>query len=177
MKLTGFAALAGSAVLGAGLVAGCGTTAAPPRAAPTATVTHTRIEHARPAESPASSAAAAPTTRAPATPAPTTAAPTAPTANAEAVVDQFYQDITNHEYAAAWALGGDNVSGGVGYSQWVAGYATTASITLGTYSEFNATTVNAEIIATQSDGSVRTYQGTYTVINGVIATASVARTS
>jgi len=93
------------------------------------------------------------------------------------VVDQFYQDITNHEYAAAWALGGDNVSGGVGYSQWVAGYATTASITLGTYSEFNATTVNAEIIATQSDGSVRTYQGTYTVINGVIATASVARTS
>ncbi len=92
-------------------------------------------------------------------------------------MDQFYQDITNGDYAAAWALGGDNISGGVPYSQWVAGYGTTASITLGTYSEFNATTVQAEIIATQADGTVKTYQGTYTVIGGVITAASIAQTS
>jgi hypothetical protein len=168
MKLAGFAALAGSAVLGAGLAAGCGTAAAAPKPAPTVTVTHThtRIVHARPTKSPAASPAAAPTP-----------AVAAPAANAGAVVGQFYQDITNHDYATAWALGGANVSGGVGYSQWVAGYATTASITLGTSSEFNGTTVSAEIIAIQNDGTVQTYQGTYTVTNGVITAASVAQAS
>ena len=54
--------------------------------------------------------------------------------NAEAVVTQYYQDITDHNYSAAWALGGSNLSGGAGYSSWVAGYATTASISLGTFS-------------------------------------------
>jgi hypothetical protein len=166
MKITGLAALAGSVVLGAAVSTGCGTAAATPKAAPTVTVTrtHTRIVPARPTKSPASSPAAAP------------AAP-APAANAVAVVDQFYQDITNHDYAAAWTLGGVNVSSGVGYSQWVAGYATTASIAIGTSSEFNATTVNAEIIATENDGGVHTYQGTYTVINGVITAASIAQAS
>src|SRR5437016_831232 len=47
-----------------------------------------------------------------------------------AVVNQFYQDITDRNYSAAWALGGSNLSGGVGYDAWVAGYGTTASITL-----------------------------------------------
>lgn len=92
------------------------------------------------------------------------------------MLDQYYQDITNGDYAAAWALGGDHISG-VPYGQWVAGYGTTASITLGTYSEFNATTVHAEIIATQADGSVNTYEGTYTVIGGVITAASIVQTS
>ena len=41
--------------------------------------------------------------------------------NAVAVVAQYYQDITNHDYQAAWAMGGSNVSGGVGYDAWVAG--------------------------------------------------------
>ena len=55
-------------------------------------------------------------------------------ANATAVVTEFYQDITDHNYAAAWAAGGRNVSGGVGYDAWVAGYGTTESISLGTFS-------------------------------------------
>ena len=92
------------------------------------------------------------------------------------MVDQFYQDITNGDYAAAWAEGGDNISG-VPYNQWVTGYGTTASITIGTYSEFNATTVAAEIIATLTDRTVKTYEGTYTVIGGVITAASINQTS
>lgn len=166
MKIIGLAAPAGSVALGAVMSTGCGTAAATPKAAPTVTVTrtHTRIMPAASAKSPASSSAAA------------SAAP-APAANAGAVVDQFYQDITNHDYTTAWALGGVNVSSGVGYSRWVAGYATTASITIGTSSEFNATTVDAEIIATENDGTVHTYQGAYTVINGVITAASIAQSS
>ena len=36
------------------------------------------------------------------------------------MVDQFYQDITDRNYPAAWALGGDNI-GGTDYNAWVAG--------------------------------------------------------
>jgi len=96
--------------------------------------------------------------------------------NSEAVVDQFYQDITNHDYAAAWALGGDNI-GGMPYAQWVAGYATTASISLGTDATWNGPTVNAELVALQDDGTVRTYQGTYTVTSGVITAANIVQAS
>jgi hypothetical protein len=97
--------------------------------------------------------------------------------NAEAVVTQFYQDITDQDYQAAWALGGDNVSGGVGYEAWVAGYATTASITLGTFSYWGSDQVQVQISALQSDGSVNTYTGTYTAENGVITAANVVQTS
>jgi hypothetical protein len=108
------------------------------------------------------------------------AAPPAPAAgltNAEAVVTQFYQDITDANYAAAWALGGDNISGGVSYANWVAGYSTTASITLGSYSQFGSSTVDASLVATQTDGTVKTYQGTYTVSGGVIVSAQIVQTS
>jgi hypothetical protein len=170
MKLAGLAA--------AGLIAGCGsgvavahTAAVKPtvQARPAVTVTHTvtaspaRHRNHHPASPPAAAPAPAP----------------APAANSEAVVDQFYQDITNQDYAAAWALGGSNLAAGNGqsYSSWVTGYATTASLVLGTDATWNGPTVNAELIATQTDGSVRTYQGTYTVIGGVITAASIVRTS
>jgi hypothetical protein len=97
--------------------------------------------------------------------------------NAEAVVTQFYQDITNHDYQAAWALGGDNLNGGVGYSKWVAGYATTASISLGTFSSSGSDQVTVSLSADQTDGSTTTYQGTYTVQNGVIVSANITQTS
>ncbi|MBV9206341.1 MAG: hypothetical protein JO037_13305 [Actinobacteria bacterium] len=127
------------------------------------------------AATPASSAAATP-----ASPAPTTASaqPSPQFANAEAVVNQFYQDITDHNYSAAWALGGDNISNGASYSTWVAGYAnTTASIALVTASDFGSDQVWAKVIATQLDGSVKTYEGTYTVQNGVIVAADIVQTS
>ena len=85
---------------------------------------------------------------------PAPAGPPPQIVNAEAVVSQYYQDITDQNYQAAWALGGDNLNGGVGYSQWVAGYATTASISLGTFSSFgsdqveNGVIVSADIVQT-----------------------------
>ncbi len=100
-----------------------------------------------------------------------------PNANAEAVVDQFYQDITNGDYTDAWNLGGDNVSGGVGYNAWVAGYATTTSVTLDTQSQWNSTTVQADITATQVGGTENTYSGIYTVQGGVITSADITQTS
>jgi hypothetical protein len=103
---------------------------------------------------------------------PPTPAPTTPLTNAAAVVQQYYQDITDHDYAAAWALGGRNIAG-ESYDQYVAGFATTASISLGTVSEFGASQVQAVLYATQTDGTVKVYEGTYTVSGGVLVGASI----
>jgi len=96
--------------------------------------------------------------------------------NAAAVVEQYYQDITNHDYAAAWALGGSNIAG-PSYARYVAGFATTAGISLGTVSQFGSSTVEAVLYATQTDGTVKVYQGTYTVSNGVLVGANIHQVS
>jgi hypothetical protein len=118
-----------------------------------------------------------PSAPAPAAPAPTTPAPAAPAplANAEAVVTQYYQDITDHDYAAAWALGGANIAGEP-YAQYVAGFATTSAISLGTVSSFGSNQVSAVLNATQTDGTVKVFNGTYTVSGGVLVGASITQT-
>ncbi len=187
MKLIKFAAIP---VIGltAGLgLAACGSVKAP-AAAPA--VTHTVTA---PAATPKPSASTAP---AKATPAPTTPAPApartvyvpvpaqpapAPPAqpayftNSTAVVTQFYQDINDGDYSDAWALGGDNI-GGSDYAAWVAGYDTTVSVSLGTFSPFGSDQVQASLSALQSDGTTNTYEGTYTVQNGVIVAANIVQT-
>ena len=111
----------------------------------------------------------------PAAPAPAPA-PQPQMTNASAVVMQFYQDLSNHDYADAWSLGGDNI-GGSDYNGWAAGYATTASITVTSYGTWNDGTVWADISALQTDGTTRTYSGIYTVANGVIVSANITQTS
>jgi hypothetical protein len=172
------------AVAAVGALAGCGTAAALPVATPTLTVTKT----VQPPKT--TSAAPAPTKTVIQTPpvvpvtqpanpvyVPVPANPPASIVNAEAVVTQFYQDITDQDYSAAWALGGSNVSNGVGYDAWVAGYGTTQSVSLGTFSYWGSDTVQVAISATQTDGSVNTYSGTYTVENGIITSANIKQTS
>ncbi|RAG80318.1 hypothetical protein DN069_38790 [Streptacidiphilus pinicola] len=90
------------------------------------------------------------------------------------MVQQYYQDITDHDYAAAWALGGRNIAG-ESYDQYVAGFATTASISLGTVSEFGGSQVHAVLYATQTDGTFKVYEGTYTVSGGVLVGASIVQ--
>jgi hypothetical protein len=119
----------------------------------------------------------APAAPASAAPAPAPALPQFSYANAEAVVTQYYQDLTDQNYQAAWALGGDNLNGGTGYATWVQGYDTTASISLGTFSQWGSDQVQVSIYALQTDGSVNTYEGTYTVQGGVITSASIMQTS
>jgi hypothetical protein len=97
--------------------------------------------------------------------------------NALSVVDQFYQDITDQDYSAAWNLGGDNLNGGADYNGWVAGYDTTVSITLYDTANFGSGEVTADLSALQRDGSTNTYYGTYYVTNGVITSANIAQTS
>jgi hypothetical protein len=163
--------------LTAGLsLAACGSSKAP-AAAPA--VTHTVT---------APAAAPKPTTPAPTTPAPAKTdyvqAPAAPApapepayfTNSTAVVQQFYQDINDGDYSDAWALGGDNI-GGSDYASWMAGYDSTVSVYLGTFSAFGSDQVQASLSALQSDGTTNTYEGTYTVSGGVIVAATIVQTS
>jgi hypothetical protein len=97
-------------------------------------------------------------------------------ADSTAVVTQFYADINAQDYPGAWSLGGDNI-GGSNYAAWMNGYATTSSVSLGTFSTWGSSQVQAALYATQNDGSVKTFEGTYTVAGGVITAASIAQTS
>jgi hypothetical protein len=170
------------AVAAVGVLAGCGTAAALPIATPTPTVTVT-IQPTTPTapvrtKTVTQTPPVVPVTR-PANPVyvPVPAIPPASIVNAEAVVTQFYADISAQDYSGAWALGGSNVSNGVGYDAWVAGYGTTQFINLGTFSYWGSDTVQVAISATQTDSSVKTYSGTYTVENGIITGANIEQTS
>ncbi|WP_328619261.1 hypothetical protein [Streptomyces sp. NBC_00354] len=88
------------------------------------------------------------------------------------VVEEYYQDIANQDFAAAWELGGRNIAH-TSYAKWVAGYDTTASISLSSVNTVNPGRVRVLIRAIQADGSLRVYQGTYTVSGGVIVGADV----
>ncbi len=177
MKLIKLAVIPAIALTAGLSLAACGSEKAP---ATTPAVTHTVT---------APAAAAKPTTPAPTTSAPAPAktvyvqAPAAPApapepayfTNSTAVVQQFYQDINNGDYSDAWALGGDNIGGG-DYDAWMAGYGTTVSVSLGTFSAFGSDQVQASLSALQSDGTTNTYEGTYTVSGGVIVAATIVQT-
>ena len=154
------AAIAAGIVLATGLAAGlaaCGTTAPSARTAvatvtvaPTPTVTKTVIS--------------------------TPAAPAPELVNAQAVVTQFYGDLNDGDFADAWNIGGDNIAG-TDYDAWVTGFADTNWVSLDSWGYFGSDEVTVDLTAPQADGSVLTYQGTYTVESGVIVSASIIETS
>ncbi|MFC9238053.1 hypothetical protein ACFTZK_16590 [Streptomyces decoyicus] len=104
---------------------------------------------------------------------PDTPDPSPSSDDASAIVEEFYRDINNRDFSAAWDLGGRNI-GGNSYSAWVAGYDTTAGIELSAVNTESAGQVSAVVHATQSDGSVKLYQGTYTVSDGEIVSADIS---
>jgi hypothetical protein len=97
-----------------------------------------------------------------------------PPATPASTVQAYYTAINNHHYHQAWELGGKNT--GSTYSSFVNGFAGTAHDTV-TIQSVSGNTVNAQLSAQQTDGTVKTYQGTYTVTNGVITVFNVQQTS
>jgi serine/threonine-protein kinase len=97
-----------------------------------------------------------------------------PPATPASTVQAYYTAINNHHYHQAWELGGKNT--GSTYSSFVNGFAGTAQDTV-TIQSVSGNTVNAQLSAQQTDGTVKTYQGTYTVTNGVITVFNVQQTS
>lgn len=82
-----------------------------------------------------------------------------------ATVRAYIAAINEHNYAQAWRLGGRNTGGS--YSGFASGFSGTAKDTLTIVSVWGEV-VTARLSAQQTDGTVSTYQGTYTVHHGVI---------
>jgi cytoskeleton protein RodZ len=99
------------------------------------------------------------------TPTPRPTARARPLTGPAATVRAYVAAINGHDYARAWSLGGRNT--GVSYPSFVSGFSTTARDTL-TIVSVSADVVTARLTAQQTDGTVQTYQGTYTVDSGVI---------
>jgi len=97
----------------------------------------------------------------------TTAAPAGPAATAEA----YIAAINAHDYAKAWHLLGPRYTDS-SYSAFANGFKGTAKDTL-TVLSVTGDVVSVRLAATQTDGSVKSYQGTYTVVGGVITQADI----
>lgn len=104
------------------------------------------------------------------------AAPTAPppsttsTTSAAAVVEAYYAAINAGHYQTAWNLGGDTLDSS--YTAFVNGFSGTAHDSL-TITGSQGDTVSVSLQAAQTNGSVQTYTGTYTVSGGHISSAQL----
>jgi hypothetical protein len=98
----------------------------------------------------------------------------AETAEARTVV-AYYDALNRRDFATAWSLGGSHIAGGGGYPRYVNGFATTWWDTL-TVTDVHGSTVSVALSAVQTDGSTRTFSGTYTVTGGVITGSHMTRT-
>lgn len=85
-----------------------------------------------------------------------------------AVVGAYFAAINAHNWRKVWNLGGKNFSHT--YGEMVAGYRSTARDVL-TRIKTHGDRVSVRLIAHQTNGTVRTYQASYVVRNGVITAA------
>ena len=112
---------------------------------------------------------------APAAPAPPAAPPAAVT-DPWAVVSAFYGDLEDQDYADAWSLMSPSFQADQGsYDSWVAGYANTGSTSIteaDTYDDSVEITISAVDTAT---GETQTFDGSYTVDNGLITSGSATQ--
>ncbi|MFJ4201629.1 excalibur calcium-binding domain-containing protein [Streptomyces sviceus] len=146
-------------------MSGCGGSDSTPTQNP-GTVTKTVTERTTPAPK---STPPAPEPTTPAAVSPRPATPPA-VADASSVAREYYAAINAHNYRRAWDLGGKNLSGS--YTAFVNGFATTARDTVHIL-RADGDTVSVRLEATQTDGSLRVFEGTYTVHSGIIVAADV----
>jgi hypothetical protein len=87
-----------------------------------------------------------------------------------AVVQAYFDAINARDYQRAWTLGGKNI--GQSYATFTSGFAATDHDVL-TIQSTQGNTVTADLTAIQTDGTQRTFHGTYTVTAGTITGFSV----
>jgi len=98
--------------------------------------------------------------------------PATSAANPARTVREYFAAINHRRYLIAWRLTDESET----YATFKAGYAGTAHDTLKVLST-SGNVVTGRLVALQANGTVRTYQGTYTVTNGVISSTDVQRVS
>ncbi|MBB5856727.1 hypothetical protein ACFQ05_27945 [Amycolatopsis umgeniensis] len=100
-------------------------------------------------------------------------APAVPVAQ---TVIAYYDALNRRDFLTAWNLGGQRLAKGGTYASYVKGFATTSWDTL-TVTNVRGNTVYVDLSARQTDGSTRTFSGSYTVSGGAITGASMKRLS
>ncbi len=107
------------------------------------------------------------------TPTQTPTHPALPAGPAGTVV-AFFRAINHHQYQRAWNLNtaAHSISD---YGQFKAGYADTAHDTV-TITGVSGNTVSVNLVAEQTDGTTKTFSGSYVVENGVIVQSSIQQT-
>jgi len=87
-----------------------------------------------------------------------------------ATVRAYFKAINAHDYEKAWALGGKNTA--PSYASFASGFNGTAKDRV-TVVSVVGDVVRIRLAATQTDGLVRRYRGTYTVANGIITHGNI----
>ncbi|MFV0131870.1 hypothetical protein ACLGIH_01090 [Streptomyces sp. HMX87] len=95
-----------------------------------------------------------------------------PTADAATTVERYFAAINAGDYRRAWDLGGKNLDRS--YASFAAGFADTVHDAV-QITEVRGSVVTVTLDALQSDGTVRSFAGTYTVKGGVIVDADIRR--
>lgn len=88
----------------------------------------------------------------------------------EATVTAYFEAINNRDFQAAWELGGKNLD--PDYDHFVAGFETTERDEV-TVTGTTGDEVSLTVVAWETDGTRTTYEGTYTVTDGVITSADM----
>lgn len=91
-----------------------------------------------------------------------------------AVVTGYYNAVNDHNYRKAWRLN-YHVHSLETYQQFKAGFVGTEYTTL-TIVSVSGDAVNIRLAATQTDGTVKYYAGTYTVQHGTIVDSAIQQT-
>jgi len=105
-------------------------------------------------------------------PAATSSGPPVTQAKPARVVREYFWAINNHRWLVAYQLHGKSGS----YKDFVAGFAGTERDIVRIIS-VSGDVVTAQLRAVQDDGTVKTYQGTYTIVNGVISSSDIRQVS
>jgi hypothetical protein len=108
-------------------------------------------------------------TAAASTPPPTAPTQTPAVASPAKTVEAYFAAINAQHFRRAWHLVGDK---GPSYEAFAKGFAGTSHDTLKIIS-VSGDVVTAQLLAAQTDGTVKTYQGSYTVTDGVITSSDV----
>ncbi|MGW2171128.1 hypothetical protein ACWC1C_11460 [Streptomyces sp. NPDC001705] len=88
----------------------------------------------------------------------------------EATVTAYFEAINNRDFATAWELGGKNLD--PDYDHFVAGFETTDRDDV-TVDSTTGDEVSVTVVAWNTDGTSATFEGTYTVSDGVITAADM----
>jgi len=108
----------------------------------------------------------------PTTPASGATTPATAALGPAATVRAYYAAINAHNYHRAWTLVGGTTTQTTDYNGFVKGFNGTQSDQV-TIVSVSGNVVTIKLAATQTDGTVKNYQGTYTVTNGVITQSQI----